>query len=104
MEKLFMTVLEMSLRGCVVIAAVLLARLLLRKAPAVTRFALWGLVAVALLVPVRLQSSLSLMPAAPEETPRKSPDGSGWAVPPPWQPGPPGAGWRCSGGSGQRCA
>lgn len=68
MEKLFMTVLEMSLRGCVVIAAVLLARLLLRKAPAVTRFALWGLVAVALLVPVRFQSSLSLMPAAPEET------------------------------------
>lgn len=66
MEKLFMTVLQMSVRGSVVIAAVFLARLLLKKAPAVSRFALWALVAVALLVPVRFESSLSLMPAAPE--------------------------------------
>lgn len=67
MEKLFVTVFEMSLRGSVVIGVVLLARLLLKKAPAVSRFALWALVAVALVVPVRLESSLSLMPAAGEE-------------------------------------
>lgn len=66
MEKLFVTALEMSIRGSAVIAAVLLGRLLLKKAPAVSRFALWALVAVALLVPVRPESSLSLMPAAPE--------------------------------------
>ena len=63
MEKLFMTVLEMGIRGSAVIGAVLLARLLLRRAPAAARFALWALVAVALLVPVRLKTDLSLMPA-----------------------------------------
>lgn len=69
MEKLFMSVLEMGLRGSVVIGAVLLARLLLRKAPAVARYALWGLVAVALVVPLRFETALSLMPAAPAEEP-----------------------------------
>ena len=58
-----MTVLEMGIRGSAVIGAVLLARLLLRRAPAAARFALWALVAVALLVPVRLKTDLSLMPA-----------------------------------------
>ena len=67
MENLFASVLEMGLRGGVVIAAVLLARLLLRKVPAASRYALWALVAVALLVPVRVETTLSLMPAAPEE-------------------------------------
>ena len=67
MDKLFMTVFEMSLRGSIVIGAVLLARLLLRKAPAAVRFALWALVAVALLVPVRFKSDLSLMPAPSEK-------------------------------------
>lgn len=67
MEKLFMSVLEMGLRGSVVIGAVLLARLLLRKAPAAARYALWALVAVALAVPARFETGLSLMPAAREE-------------------------------------
>lgn len=66
MEGLFSTMLDLSIRGSVVIAAVLLGRLLLKKAPAVSRFALWALVAVALLIPVRFESPLSLMPAAPE--------------------------------------
>lgn len=69
MERLFMSVLEMGLRGSVVIGAVLLARLLLRKAPAVARYALWGLVAVALVVPLRFETALSLMPAASAEEP-----------------------------------
>ena len=67
MEKLFMSVLEMGLRGSVVIGAVLLVRLLLRRAPAAARYALWGLVAVALVVPFRFETGLSLMPAAREE-------------------------------------
>ena len=69
MEKLFMSVLEMGLRGSIVIGAVLLARLLLRKAPAVVRYALWALVAVALVIPLRLETGLSLMPAARQEAP-----------------------------------
>ena len=68
MEKLFMSVLEMGLRGSVVIGAVLLARLLLRKAPAAARYALWALVVVALAVPARFETGLSLMPAARQET------------------------------------
>jgi len=67
MEKLFMSVLEMGLRGSVVIGAVLLARLFLRKAPAAARYALWALVAVALAVPARFETGLSLMPSAREE-------------------------------------
>ena len=69
MGKLFISVLEMGLRGSVVIGAVLLVRLLLRRAPAVARYALCGLVAVALVVPFRFETGLSLMPAAREEAP-----------------------------------
>ena len=63
MEKLFMTVAEMGLRGSVVIGAVLLARLLLRKAPAAARYALWALVAVALAVPARCEAHTGWMSA-----------------------------------------
>lgn len=58
----FNQVLEMSLAGSWVILLVLLARLLLRKAPAKYRCFLWVLVLLRLLCPFTLQSRVSMLP------------------------------------------
>ena len=58
----FNQVLEMSLAGSWVILLVLLARLLLRKAPAKYRCFLWALVLLRLLCPFTLQSRVSMLP------------------------------------------
>ena len=50
---------NMSLTASVVILAVLAARLLLRKAPAVLRYALWGAVLFRLLCPVSFSAAFS---------------------------------------------
>ena len=52
--------LNMSLTAGVVILFVLLLRLLLKKAPKVISYALWGIVLFRLLCPVSIQSDLSL--------------------------------------------
>ena len=46
MEQIFLTVLNMSASACVVIAVVLLARLLLRRAPKKWSYLLWSVAAV----------------------------------------------------------
>lgn len=56
----FSILLNMSITASVVILFVLLLRLLLRKAPKVISYALWGLVLFRLLCPVAIQSDLSL--------------------------------------------
>ena len=66
MHALFLKILNMSLAAGVLTAAVLLLRLALRRAPKWLRCLLWALVAVRLLCPWSLQSSLSafsLLPA-----------------------------------------
>ncbi len=63
MRALFDQVLAMSLAGSWAVAFVLLARLLLYKAPARFRYLLWGLVLLRLLCPLSLESSASLLPA-----------------------------------------
>lgn len=63
MSKLFLTVLDMSLMASYVILIVILARLLLKKAPKVISYALWIVVAFRLLIPITLESAYSLMPA-----------------------------------------
>lgn len=60
--RIFLTILESSLAASVAIVFVLAARLLLRRAPKVIAYALWGVVLVRLLCPVSLESKLSLMP------------------------------------------
>ena len=60
MEKLFIRILQMSLAGGVVILAVLLMRLILRKAPGKFRYLLWIVPAFRLCVPVSLPSPFSL--------------------------------------------
>ena len=62
METLFRNVLTASFHGSVVILAVLLLRLLLRKAPKKYVCMLWILAGLRLLLPFQLESRLSLQP------------------------------------------
>ena len=62
MNNIFLTVLHMSLTGSFVIAAVCLARLLLKKAPKYISYMLWIVVAFRLLVPFSVESTFSLIP------------------------------------------
>ena len=61
MEAVFLKLLNMSITGCVMIMAVLIARLLLKKAPRWSICLLWGLVALRLICPFTLESNLSLI-------------------------------------------
>lgn len=60
LKTLFSVVLNMSLTGAIVIAAVLLVRLALRRVPAVFRYLLWSVVLLRLLCPVSFSSALSV--------------------------------------------
>lgn len=60
LKTLFSAVLNMSLTGAIVIAAVLLVRLVLRRMPAVFRYLLWSVVLLRLLCPVSFSSALSV--------------------------------------------
>ena len=62
MTGVMQTVLFVSIRSSIVIAAVLLLRLLFGRAPKWTRLVLWGIAALSLLLPVGIQSRVSLMP------------------------------------------
>lgn len=62
MEKLFLSVFHMSVTASLVIIAVLIARLALRKAPKVFSYALWGVVLFRLLCPVTIESRFALIP------------------------------------------
>ena len=68
MHALFPTILNMSLAAGVLVLAVLLLRLALRRAPKWLRCLLWALVAVRLLCPWSLQSSLSAFSLLPVQT------------------------------------
>ncbi len=62
MTELFYTILNMSISASILILAVLLLRLLFRKAPKWISVLLWGLVAVRLICPFALETPFSLMP------------------------------------------
>ena len=64
MEKIFLKLLNMSIAAGWLVLAVILLRILLRKAPRWLSCILWGIVAVRLVCPVSLESSLSLIPSA----------------------------------------
>jgi len=84
MDNLLPGVLERSFAGAFLILAVLVARILLTQAPKWIRLCLWALVAVRLLLPVSIESPLSLIPslqraqeqqaAVPAETVAVAPD------------------------------
>lgn len=60
--SVFVALLKHCLPACVLIAVVLLARLLLRKAPKWISCALWALVALRLICPFTIESTFSVMP------------------------------------------
>ena len=62
MSNIFLKILNMSIAGGITVLVVLLARLLLRKAPKWTRLLLWGVVGLRLALPFFVESPLSLMP------------------------------------------
>lgn len=62
MEALFLTILRMSATAAAVILVVVLARLLLRRAPKIFSYALWAVVLFRLLCPVSFSSGFSLLP------------------------------------------
>jgi beta-lactamase regulating signal transducer with metallopeptidase domain len=62
MSELFLSVLNMSLTASYVILFVILVRLLLKKAPKVISYVLWGVVAFRLIIPFSFESMFSLLP------------------------------------------
>lgn len=84
MSGVFLRVVNMSISASWIVMAVLLLRLLLKKAPRWIAVLLWGVVAVRLICPFSIESMLSLIPSA--ETISKAPDAasphfeSGFAV------------------------
>ena len=64
MEALFLKLLNMSINASWLVLAVLLLRLIFKKAPKYIRCILWGLVAIRLICPFSFESVLSLIPSA----------------------------------------
>ncbi|WP_409968100.1 M56 family metallopeptidase [Bengtsoniella intestinalis] len=64
MDKLFLQILNMSFTASVVILAVILIRLVLKKAPKVFIYALWAAVLFRLLCPFSLESAMALLPTS----------------------------------------
>ncbi|HIY08393.1 MAG TPA: M56 family metallopeptidase [Firmicutes bacterium] len=69
MEELFLLVLNKSFAASWVIGILLLLRLVLRKLPTGVRYALWAVALVRLLVPISVESALSLLPVNPDPIP-----------------------------------
>ena len=62
MEALFLKLVNMSISASIIVLAILLARIFMRKAPKWVNVAVWVLVALRLCLPFSLQSELSLVP------------------------------------------
>ncbi|MBR4150806.1 MAG: M56 family metallopeptidase, partial [Firmicutes bacterium] len=73
LTAIFVNVLRLSVIGAVLIALAAVLRLLFRKIPRAVFCAIWVLIALRLVLPVSLESSLSLLPA------RYSPEAAGEA-------------------------
>ncbi len=64
MEAVFLKLLNMSITASWLVLAVVLLRLILKKAPKFIRCILWGLVALRLVLPFSIESVLSLIPSS----------------------------------------
>jgi beta-lactamase regulating signal transducer with metallopeptidase domain len=62
MDKIFLTVLNMSLTGAFVIAAICIARLPLKKVPKIISYCLWAVAGFRLLIPFSIESVFSALP------------------------------------------
>ena len=70
MSELFLKIINMSISASWLIFAVLILRLVLKKAPKWVNVLLWGIVAIRLICPFSFESALSLIPSA-ETIPKK---------------------------------
>ena len=70
MNELFLKIINMSISASWLIFAVLILRLVLKKAPKWVNVLLWGIVAIRLICPFSFESALSLIPSA-ETFPKK---------------------------------
>lgn len=64
MNELFLKIINMSISASWLILAVLILRLVLKKAPKWVNVLLWGIVAVRLICPLSFKSALSLIPSS----------------------------------------
>ena len=64
MNELFLKIINMSISASWLVLAVLLLRLLFKKAPKWVNVLLWGIVAVRLVCPFSFERALSLIPSA----------------------------------------
>ncbi len=65
MDTLFVTILNMSITGSIVIAAVIIIRFFLKKLPKKYSYLLWSVVAFRLCVPVSFESIISIFQFKP---------------------------------------
>ncbi|MBQ2709395.1 MAG: hypothetical protein IJF67_14090 [Clostridia bacterium] len=63
LDRIFLQIFDMSKVAAIVILAVLLVRLCLRRAPKIFAYALWAVVLFRLLCPITIEAPLSLIPA-----------------------------------------
>ena len=64
MNELFLKIVNMSISASWLVLAVLILRLVLKKAPKWVNVLLWGIVAVRLICPLSFESALSLIPSS----------------------------------------
>lgn len=79
MNVLFLKIINMSISASWLVMAVLILRLVLKKAPKWINVLLWGIVAVRLICPFAFESALSLIPSA-ETFPEKAISGPSFDV------------------------
>ena len=63
MTELFLNIVNMSVSAGWIVLALMILRLLLKKAPKWTSVLLWGIVAFRLICPFSIESALSLIPS-----------------------------------------
>ena len=64
MIELFLKITNMSISASWLVVAVLVLRLLMKKAPKWVSVLLWGIVAIRLVCPISIESAISLIPSA----------------------------------------
>ncbi len=69
MSRIFLNVLNMSISAGWIVLAVLLLRMVLKKAPKWLAVLLWGIVGIRLVCPFSIESTLSLIPSAETVSP-----------------------------------
>lgn len=69
LEKVFLQIINMSYIASIVIMFILLARVLLKKAPKKYSYILWAVALFRLTVPISFESILSLIPTNPTPIP-----------------------------------